>query len=234
MIRAESICMRYPGGIDALSEVSFSIEPGEFVFLMGPSGAGKTTLLRALSGLQVPDAGHLFVDGLEVTTATERRRRALRRHIGLVSQDFQLVGDRTVAENVEMALRVLGISGQDMKKRVNEALAAVGLADRHRQRLASLSWGEQQRIALARALVRRPRLVLADEPTGNLDEKNAQIVFALLKTARERGAAVVVATHAAGLVEQQTERLLYLERGQLVKDIPSPHCLIDRGDCPHA
>ena len=221
MIRLHHVAKVYSVGavrVPALSDVSFSVAKGEFVVLRGASGAGKTTLLRLLYGDEAPSEGDIEVAGLDVTALKRRQIPELRRSLGIVFQDAKLLGARTVYENVAFVLRVLGTNPGDVTPRAFQALRAVGLSARAQAYPAQLSQGEAQRVSLARALVKEPPLLLADEPTGNLDEDMADEILALLKEASTRGTTVVLATHQAGLAERLKRRTLVLREGRLVKD----------------
>ena len=221
MIRLHHVAKVYSVGavrVPALSDVSFSVAKGEFVVLRGASGAGKTTLLRLLYGDESPSEGEIEVAGLDVTALKRREIPELRRSLGIVFQDAKLLGARTVYENVAFVLRVLGTNPGDVTPRAFQALRAVGLSSRAQAYPAQLSQGEAQRVSLARALVKEPPLLLADEPTGNLDEDMADEILALLKEAWTRGTTVVLATHQAGLAERLKRRTLVLRQGRLVKD----------------
>jgi cell division transport system ATP-binding protein len=207
-----------PVKVPALSDVSFRIAKGEFVTLCGPSGAGKTTLLRLLYREDVPSEGEIEVLGEELTLLSRRQVAALRRSIGIVFQDSKLLPGRTVYENVAFVLRVLGTPRREITGRVFDALRAVGLSARAQAYPAQLSQGEAQRAALARAIARKPLLLIADEPTGSLDEDMAAEVFAIVKDIWAGGTTVLVATHQARLTGTLGRRTLSLQGGRLVKD----------------
>jgi cell division transport system ATP-binding protein len=207
-----------PVKVPALSDVSFRIAKGEFVTLTGPSGSGKTTLLRLLYREDVPTEGEVEVVGEELTMLTRRQVAALRRSIGIVFQDAKLLPGRTVYENVAFVLRVLGTPRREVTGRVFDALRAVGLSSRAQAYPAQLSQGEAQRAALARAIARKPLLLIADEPTGNLDEGMAGEVLDILKDIWAGGTTVLFATHQAFLAAALHRRTLTLQSGRLVKD----------------
>ena len=207
-----------PVKVPALSDVSFRIAKGEFVTLCGPSGAGKTTLLRLLYREDVPSEGEIEVLGEELTLLSRRQVAALRRSIGIVFQDSKLLPGRTVYENVAFVLRVLGTPRREITGRVFDALRAVGLSARAQAYPAQLSQGEAQRAALARAIARKPLLLIADEPTGNLDEGMAAEVLDIVKDIWAGGTTVLFATHQAALTDTLGRRTLSLLGGRLVKD----------------
>jgi cell division transport system ATP-binding protein len=207
-----------PVKVPALREVSFRIDKGEFVVLSGPSGAGKTTLLRLLYRDDLPSEGEIEVLGHDLVTLRRAQVAALRRSIGVVFQDAKLLPVRTVYENVAFVLRVLGTPRREITARVFDALRVVGLSSRAQAYPAQLSQGEAQRAALARAIVRRPPLLLADEPTGNLDDAMAGEIIEALKDIRAGGTTIVLATHQARLAAALRRRTLTLEAGRIVKD----------------
>jgi cell division transport system ATP-binding protein len=207
-----------PVKVPALSDVSFRIAKGEFVTLCGPSGAGKTTLLRLLYREDVPTEGEVEVLGEELTLLNRRQVAALRRSIGIVFQDAKLLPGRTVYENVAFVLRVLGTPRREITGRVFDALRAVGLSSRAQAYPAQLSQGEAQRAALARAIARKPLLLIADEPTGSLDEGMVSEVLDIVKDIWAGGTTVLFSTHQAGLAASLQHRTLTLQGGRLVKD----------------
>lgn len=207
-----------PVKVPALSDVSCVVSRGEFVALHGPSGAGKTTLLRLLYREEVPSEGEIRVLGHDLTRAGRREVAALRRSIGVVFQDARLLPGRTVYENVAFVLRVLGTPRREITARVFDALRAVGLSARAQAYPAQLSQGEAQRAALARAIARKPLLLIADEPTGSLDDGMAAEVFDVIREVWARGATVLVATHQLALARALRRRTLTLQHGRLVKD----------------
>jgi cell division transport system ATP-binding protein len=204
--------------IPALSDVSFTVDKGEFVVLAGPSGAGKTTLLRLLYRDEVPTEGEVEVLGRSVPELRRRQVAELRRSIGVVFQDAKLLPGRTVYENIAFVLRVTGTPRREITARVFDALRAVGLSARAQSYPAQLSQGEAQRAALARAIVRKPAVLIADEPTGNVDDAMAAEVIDVVKDVWQRGTTVVLATHQARLAVELKQRMLVLEHGRLVKD----------------
>ena len=221
MIQLRSVWKEYrvgPVKVTALADVSFDIEKGEFTVLAGPSGSGKTTLLRLLYRDEVPTEGEIQVAGYEVTGLRRSQIPRLRRAIGVVFQDAKLLPGRTVYENVAFILQVLGAPRREIAPRVMQALKAVGLSARAQALPAQLSLGEQQRTALARALVKDPALLLADEPTGNLDEGIAEEILDLLREIWSRGTTILLATHRATLADQLKRRTLVLDGGRLLKD----------------
>lgn len=218
VIEAESLSLRYPGGRDALSALDFTIEAGEMVFVTGRSGAGKSTLVKLIASLILPSGGRLSVLDSEPARLRRRQRPRLRRRIGLVFQDHRLLPEQTVAENVALPLRVTGTSESEIARRVRAALDLVGLGHRERALPPTLSGGEQQRVGIARAIVHRPPLLLADEPTGNLDPQLSAEIMALFERLGEHGTTVVIASHDLHLIRQLRKRVLILEQGRLVED----------------
>jgi cell division transport system ATP-binding protein len=218
MIHFYRVSKHYPGGQRALDEVSFSVERGEFVFLTGASGAGKTTLLRLLFRQEVPTSGQIVVNGRNVGSLPRRKIPFLRRTMGVVFQDFRLISRKTVFENVTYLPRVLGFDRQRQKRLAYDTLRRVGLAHRMKSFPMELSGGEQQRVAIARALVNQPEILVADEPTGNLDPEMAREIFELFLEINRRGTTVLLATHDVRLIERLQRRVLNLRAGRLVAD----------------
>jgi cell division transport system ATP-binding protein len=218
MIHFYRVSKHYPGGQRALDEVSFSVERGEFVFLTGASGAGKTTLLRLLFRQEVPTSGQIVVNGRNVGSLPRNKIPFLRRTMGVVFQDFRLIPRKTVFENVTYLPRVLGFDRQRQKRLAYETLRRVGLAHRMKALPMELSGGEQQRVAIARALINQPEILVADEPTGNLDPEMAREIFELFLEINRRGTTVLLATHDVRLIERLQRRVLNLRAGRLVGD----------------
>ena len=221
MIRFEQVSKRYPGGIRALSGVSFSIEPGSLVFLTGHSGAGKSTLLRLVMMLERASRGQVVVNGRNLSKTPDRHAPQVRQQIGMIFQDHKLLNDKRVADNVALPLMIAGLRYADIRKRVRAALDKVGLLDRERAWPLALSGGEQQRVGIARAIVSMPPLLLADEPTGNLDPDLSWELFSLFREVSEAGVTVLVASHDLGLVRKMGQRVLVLSGGSLIDDIPA-------------
>jgi cell division transport system ATP-binding protein len=209
------------GDQPALHDVSIHVDKGEFVFLTGPSGAGKTTLLKLIFAAEKPTGGQILVNGRNIAKLKPRQIPYLRREVGVVFQDFKLISTRTVHENVAYALEVLGLGDADIRRRVYHILKGVGLFHKANVLPPKLSGGEQQRVAIARALVNDPVLLLADEPTGNLDEEITKEVMSLLESANARGTTVIVATHDKSLIDTYNKRVIHLKRG-VVQDSQPP------------
>jgi cell division transport system ATP-binding protein len=203
------------GDRPALRDVSLKIEKAEFVFLTGPSGAGKSTLLKIIFAAEHPSSGQVFVNSENIAKLKRRDIPRLRRQVGVVFQDFKLIKQRTVFENIAYTLRVLGKSEDEVRNRVYKMLKSVGLFHKQHVFPQSLSGGEQQRVAVARALVNDPPILLADEPTGNLDEDTTQAIMDLLARAHARGTTLLVATHDHSLIQRYGKRVLHLEHGVL-------------------
>ncbi len=219
MIRFENVTKRYRGTTKpALDAVDFEVERGEFVFLVGASGSGKSTCLHLILREELPTSGRMLVLGSDLRKMSNRRTPYFRRHIGSVFQDFRLLSTKTVAQNVAFALQVTGASRGFIHQAVPEALELVGLAGKEKRMPHELSGGEQQRVAIARAIVNRPQILLADEPTGNLDPATSTEIMRLLARINANGTTVVMATHEAGFVDQMRRRVLELQHGVLVRD----------------
>jgi cell division transport system ATP-binding protein len=219
MIQLHNVSLAYQKDATALNAIDLRIEKGEFVFLTGPSGAGKTTLLRLLYGALTPTRGQVLIDGQNVSRLEASQIPHLRRMIGVVFQDFKLLPSRTVFENVAITLEVLGWGRADIGKKVMHTLRQVGIESKINLTPERLSGGEQQRVALARALVNDPKILLADEPTGNLDEANKNQILNIFKEANVRGTTVVVATHDRRLIEHAHKRLVILNKGEIVEQV---------------
>ncbi len=222
MIEFFHVTKKYPAGPVALSDLSLAIGRGELVYLTGPSGAGKTTLLKLIYREELPDTGHILVNGRNVGSLPASKVPYLRRSIGVVFQSFRLIRRKTVFENVAYLPRILGFSRAQQRDCVAEALEKVGMADRMDAFPAGLSGGEQQRVTLARALVGRPEILIADEPTGNLDPRMSLEILRLLLEVHARGTTVLVATHDPRLLELAPSRVLSLDGGCLVGDGDRP------------
>ena len=218
MIRFENVTKTYKTGSLALRDVTVEIEKGEFVFLVGPSGSGKTTFIRLLLREEVPGKGRIWVAGREIGHLSQWRIPYLRRNIGCVFQDFRLLPTKSVFENVAFALEVIGRPKHVIAAQVPQVLDLVGLSKKRDSLPSELSGGEQQRVAVARAFVNRPLVLLADEPTGNLDPATSQGIMRLLDRINRTGTTVVVATHDAGIVDQMRRRVIELDHGTLVRD----------------
>lgn len=218
MIRFNHVAKQYPGHGVALSDITVEIPDGEFVFLIGPSGAGKTTFLRLLIRDILPSAGTIHVDNLEVNKLPGSQIHNLRRRIGTVFQDFKLLMDRTVFENVALGLEILGKSDREIRTRVTDVLELVGLAGKKNSFPRELSAGEMQRTGIARAIVGGPQVLLADEPTGNLDPDTANEILDILNEINKIGTTVIMATHNATIVNELKKRTIALHEGKLVSD----------------
>lgn len=218
MIRAYNVSKVYENGVVALKNVSFKIDKGDFVFVVGPSGAGKTTLIKLIFKEEEPTEGYLVVAGRNLSRLKRRDVPFYRRKIGVVFQDFRLLPQKTVFENVAFAMEVVEASKKEIHRKVPLVLELVGLLDRQKAFPAELSGGEKQRVALARAIVNNPEIIIADEPTGNLDPDTAWDIIDLLKEINLRGTTVVVATHASQIVNTMKQRVIALRKGLVVKD----------------
>jgi cell division transport system ATP-binding protein len=216
MIQLSHVSKTYPSQITALSDINMEVTQGEFVFVAGPSGSGKTTLLRILFCAESPTSGEVIVHGIPITQKGFRKIYQLRRTMGIVFQDCKLLQDRKVGENISFALEVTGHTRKETKRKVSEILGRVGLREREEDPVLSLSAGEQQRVAIARALVNDPLLLLADEPTGNLDEEMTLDVMEIFKDLHHRGATVVFATQNTDLILRYPYRVIHLLNGRRV------------------
>jgi len=222
MIRFEHVSKAYLGGRQALQGVTFHLQPGEMAFLTGHSGAGKSTLLKLICGIERPSAGKIWFSGHEISRLKNREVPFLRRQIGVVFQNHQLLFDRTVFDNVALPLQILGLSKAEIAKRVTMALERVSLKDKLEDYPSDLSTGQQQRVGIARAVVHRPALLLADEPTGNLDPRLASEIMGVFEDINSLGTTVLIASHDHALIARLRHRMLTLQRGRLIGDEESP------------
>jgi cell division transport system ATP-binding protein len=221
MIKFERVSKLYPGGSRALSDVSFHIEPGSLVFLTGHSGAGKSTLLRLVMMLERASRGQVIINGRNLSSCPDRLAPVVRRSTGMIFQDHKLLKDKTVADNVALPLMIAGLKYSDIRKRARAALDKVGLLNKENAWPLTLSGGEQQRVGIARAIVSMPPLLLADEPTGNLDPNLSRELFTLFEQISRQGATVLIASHDLELIRQTRKRVLVLSNGRLADDIPA-------------
>jgi len=215
MIKFDSVSKRYPGGHEALLNLGFDLGAGEFAFLTGHSGAGKSTLLKLVMCMEKASGGQVIVNGKNLNRLSRRQLPYFRRDIGVVFQDHQLLFDRSVFDNVALPLLVAGYSNEDAARRVRAALDKVGLLKKENQNPIALSGGEQQRVGIARAVVNKPVLLLADEPTGNLDPELSAEIMDLFEQFNQVGTSVLIATHDMGLIDRNKHRVLTLEQGRL-------------------
>ena len=218
MIEFSSVTKKYDHVITALEEINVNIKKGEFVFLVGPSGSGKSTFLKLMIKEELPTSGKIVVDDIDLSKIKPKDVPYLRRKVGFVFQDFRLLYDRTVEENIEFALRVIEASEREIKTQLKSVLELVGLSGKEKFYPNQLSGGEQQRVALARALATRPPIIIADEPTGNLDPATADEIFNSLMEINARGTTIVVVTHAKDVVNKLNKRVIALDHGKIVKD----------------
>jgi len=218
MIELKGVTKIYDHNVVALDNVDLKIDKGEFVFFAGPSGSGKSTFLKLLLKEEVPSEGEIYVNGENLNEMKERKVPYLRRKIGCVFQDFRLLYDKTVYENIVLALRVIDASKEEIKKVVPAVLAQVGLSGKEDHYPNELSGGEQQRVGLARALVTKPMLVIADEPTGNLDDETANGIMKILFEVNMQGTTVIMVTHDRRIIERSGKRAIFLEDGRIVTD----------------
>ncbi len=229
MIRFEHVAKRYPGGIQALSDVNFELANGELAFLTGHSGAGKSTLLRLIALLERPSRGQVLFDGRNVGKLARRHIPYLRRRVGIIFQDHRLLSDKKVFDNVALPLMIAGVSYREIKRRVRAALDKVGLLDKEGMYPPMLSGGQQQRVGIARAIIGKPPLLLADEPTGNLDpEMSAELMNYFLQL-NELGVTILIASHDLDLIRRLGRRVLVLKDGSMVDDLPSRQVLAGDG-----
>jgi len=218
MIELRNVTKEYTKGVPALDKVSLKIEAGEFVFVVGDSGSGKSTLIRLIMKELEPTRGTLIVNGHNLNRMRHRRIPKYRRELGVVFQDFRLLTDRSVYDNISFALRVTDSPNRVIKRKVPAILSLVGLAQKYKVSPLELSGGEQQRVAIARAIANEPAILLADEPTGNLDPTNSWEIMSLLKEANERGTTVLVVTHNQEIVSEMNERVITMSQGVVIND----------------
>lgn len=218
MIQLEGVTKQYSNGVTALKDVNLTIEQGEFVFIVGASGAGKSTLIKLLLKEERPTEGRIFFNNQDITHLSSRRVPKLRRQIGVVFQDFRLLPKKTVYENVAMAMEILGKSTREIRRQVPLVLGLVSLSTRADNYPDQLSGGEHQRVAIARAIVNNPSVLIADEPTGNLDVETAAEIMHVLQNINNKGTTVIMATHAKDIVDRMQKRVISLADGSVIRD----------------
>ena len=218
MIEFIDVNKTYSTGTQAVKNANFKIEKGEFVFLVGTSGSGKSTLIKMILKEETPTSGKIVINGKDITNLKQDKIPYLRRNMGIVFQDFRLLPDKTVYENVAFAMYVVNATPRQIRRQVPIILSLVGLSKKAKMYPNELSGGEQQRVALARALVNNPSMLIADEPTGNLDPDTAWDIMNLINEINLRGTTIVVATHAKDIVDQMKKRVIHIEKGEIIKD----------------
>lgn len=218
LIEMRNVSKEYSKGIIALNNINLKIEKGEFIFLVGASGAGKSTFIKLLLKEENPSEGRIFVGDEDITYLSRRKVPYLRRNIGVVFQDFRLLPNKTVYENVAFAMQIIEASSKDIRRQVPMILGMVGLSDKASQYPHQLSGGERQRVSIARAIVNNPSILIADEPTGNLDPETAWEIMKVLRQINRRGTTILMATHAKDIVDVMQQRVIALEKGRIVRD----------------
>ncbi len=218
MIRLIDVYKEYDNGTKALKGVSVRIDDGEFVFLVGPSGSGKSTLIKLITAEIAPTEGRVMVNGFNLNSITPRQVPHMRRTLGVIFQDFRLIEKKTVYENLAFAMRAIGASNRELRRRIPYVLQLVGLEQKGDRYPGEISGGEQQRVAIARALVNNPSMIIADEPTGNLDPQRSLEIMMLLERINELGTTVLVVTHEKNLVNRFTKRVVAIENGRIISD----------------
>ena len=218
MIRLTNVFKEYQNGTKALKGVSLQIDDGDFAFLVGPSGSGKSTIIKLITGEIEVTSGNLMVNGFSMNNISEKQIPLLRRTLGVVFQDFRLIEKKTVRENLEVAMRAVGATTREIRRRIPYVLGLVGLLDKAGQFPTQLSGGEQQRVAIARALVNNPSVIIADEPTGNLDPVRSLEIMSLLEKINDMGTTVMVVTHERELVNRFDKRVIAIESGRIISD----------------
>lgn len=218
MIRFENVYKKYDNGVVALNNIDLNIKDGEFIFIVGASGAGKSTLLKLLTREELPTKGNVFFDNNNIVKLSRRQVPFHRRKLGVVFQDFKLLNNKTVFENVAYALEIIGTNSNEIKRRVPIVLSLVNLYDRANSYPSELSGGESQRVAIARAVVNNPKILMADEPTGNLDVDTAHEIMEILDNINKKGTTVIMATHAKSIVDQYNKRVIKINNGNIVRD----------------
>ncbi len=233
MINFEQVSKRYPGGVTALANVNFTVNRGDMVFITGHSGAGKSTLLKLILMLERSSRGQVSVNGRNLTKTARRFAPQVRRGVGMIFQDHKLLRDKTVFDNVALPLMIAGMRYADIRKRVRAALDKVGLTSKEKSWPLALSGGEQQRVGIARAIVAMPPVLLADEPTGNLDPELSAELFRLFRQVNAQGVTVLIASHDLHLIRSMGMRVLVLSGGQLIDDIPAVEIHPEAGQDNH-
>ncbi|MEA5144004.1 MAG: cell division ATP-binding protein FtsE [Oscillibacter sp.] len=218
MIRFKDVEKTYDNGTEALKGISFSIDDGEFVFLVGPSGSGKSTIIKLLTGEIIPNAGRIMANGFSLSNISDKQVPYMRRTVGVIFQDFRLIGKKTVYDNLSLAMRAVDASSREVKNRIPYVLELVGLENKMNRYPDELSGGEQQRVAIARALVNNPSTIVADEPTGNLDPGRSLEIMTLLERINALGTTVLVVTHEKELVNRLGKRIIMIDNGNVVSD----------------
>ena len=218
MIRLTDVVKEYPNGVHALNGLTMEIQDGEFVFMVGPSGSGKSTVIKVLIGEVEPTQGRVMVNGFSLRNIKERQIPLLRRTVGVIFQDFRLIEHKSVYDNMVFAMRAVGAGPKEIKKRIPYVLDLVGLSDKANVHPTEMSGGEQQRVAIARALVNNPQMIIADEPTGNLDPMRSLEIMMLLERINELGTTVLVVTHEKALVNRFSKRVVAIENGRIISD----------------
>ena len=218
MIRFIDVYKEYDNGTKALKGVNMRIDDGEFVFLVGPSGSGKSTIIKLITSEIAPTEGRVMVNGYNLNTITPRQVPLMRRTLGIIFQDFRLIEKKTVYENLAFSMRAIGASNRELRRRIPYVLQLVGLDQKGERFPGQLSGGEQQRVAIARALVNNPSMIIADEPTGNLDPQRSLEIMMLLERINELGTTVLVVTHEKNLVNRFTKRVVVIENGRIISD----------------
>ena len=219
MITFADVSLNYDARHTALSNINIHIDKGEFVFIVGPSGAGKSTFVKILTHELVPETGSVIVNNIKINKLKPSKVPYYRRSLGIVFQDFRLLSEKTVFENIAFVLRVTGTKSKDIKERVNKVLDLVGLRGKEKELPSKLSGGEQQRVAIARALVNQPTLLIADEPTGNLDPKTSEEIMKLFTEINHMGTTIIMVTHNKDLVNAMHKRVVNIEEGHIVNDV---------------